>query len=64
MEKLQSITPMVWIIIGAAVLISTFVLFNKAVKFLLKLAVIFVMLLFVAYFLVQAGVIESPAFGN
>lgn len=64
MEKLQSISPMAWIIIGTAVLISMLVLFNKAVKFILKLAVIIVMVLFVVYFLVQAGVMESPNIGK
>ena len=64
MESLQTINPMTWIIIIAALLISVIVLFNKAVKFILKLAVIGVMVLFVAYFLIQAGIIEAPTFGN
>jgi hypothetical protein len=64
MEALQNIDPMTWMIIGAAVIISVVVLFNKAVKFALKLAVIVVMLIFAAYFLVQGGVIEIPEIGK
>lgn len=64
MESLQSIDPMTWIIIIAAVVISTVVLFNKAVKFILKIAVISVMILFLLYFLIQAGVIEAPSLGG
>lgn len=63
-EALQTMNPMVWIIIAAAILISIAVLFNKAVKFFLKLAVIGVVVLFVVYFLVQANVIVLPAFGR
>lgn len=57
MEALQSISPMTWLVMIAAVIISTVVLFNKAVKFMLKLAVIVVMLLLAIYFLHQAGII-------
>jgi len=64
MESLQSIDPMVWIIIIAAALIGAFVVFNKAVKFVLKLAVIGVLILFVGYFLIQAGIIDPPTLGN
>ncbi len=64
MESLQSIDPMTWIIVVVAVLISTVVLFNKAVKFILKIAVIGVMILFVVYFLVQAGILELPNIGT
>jgi hypothetical protein len=64
MESLQAIDPMTWIIIGAAVIICAAVLFAKAIKFALKLAVIAVMLLFIAYFLVQAGIIELPTQGH
>jgi low affinity Fe/Cu permease len=64
MENLSSISPMTWIIILAAALIGAFVLFNKAVKLTLKLAVIVVMVLFVVYFLIQAGLVEPPPLGN
>lgn len=64
MESLQSIDPMTWIILIVAAMIGVFVLFNKAVKLILKLAVIGVMVLIVAYFLVQAGIIEPPNLGN
>lgn len=61
MESVQSISPMMWMILIAAAIISLAVLFNKAVKFTLKLAVITVMAVFVVYFLVQAGIIPPPA---
>ncbi len=64
METLQSIPPMTWMIIIAATVISGAVLFSKAIKALLKLAVILVMVAFVIYFLVQAGVIELPNLGH
>lgn len=57
MEALKSLDPMTLLISIAAVIICCLVLFNKAVKFMLKLAVIGVMLICVVYFLVQAGVI-------
>lgn len=60
MESLQTIDAMTWIIIAAAVIISITVLFNKAIKLMLKLAVISVAVLFVVYFLIQAGVIKMP----
>lgn len=60
MESLKTIDAMTWIIIAAAIVISVAVLFNKAIKFVLKLAVIGVLGLFVVYFLVQAGVITIP----
>lgn len=64
MEALESIQPMHWIIFAAAAFIGVTVIFNKAIKLLLKLAVIGVILLFVIYFLVQAGVVEPPAIGS
>jgi hypothetical protein len=48
---------MTWLIIIAASIIFVTLLFNKAVKLILKLAVLVVMALFVAYFLRQAGII-------
>ena len=63
-DALQNIPPMTWMIIAAAAIICLVVVFNKAVKFMLKLAVIAVMLVFVVYFLVQAGIIELPAIGT
>lgn len=63
-EALQMMNPMVWIIIGSAVIISIASLFNPAITFPLKLAVIGGMLLFVIYFLVQAQVIILPPFGK
>jgi hypothetical protein len=63
-EAIKTMHPMVWIIIVAAVIISSAVLFNKAIKFVLKLAVIGVAILFVVYFLVQANVIELPTLGK
>ncbi len=60
METLANISPMTWIILIAAVIICVSVLFAKAIKFVLKLAVIVVMLLFVVYFLRQAGISLLP----
>lgn len=63
-EALQTMNPMVWLIIASAIIISIAVLFNKAIKLVLKLAVIAVVVLFVFYFLVQANVIVLPGFGK
>lgn len=60
METLKDIAPLTWIIIAAALVISIAVLFNKAIKRLLKVAVILVAAAFVIYFLVQNGVIDPP----
>ncbi|MEE9368535.1 MAG: hypothetical protein V3V05_06680 [Pontiella sp.] len=64
MESLKNLDSMTWIILAAAGIICSVVLFNKAIKFMLKLAVLIVMILFVGYFLLQAGVIELPLMGN
>ena len=64
MEALEQIDPMTWIIIAAAAVISVAVLFNKAIKFALKIAAIMVCLIFVLYFLVQAGVVTLPSTGK
>jgi len=60
MEALSEIGPVIWILLGAAAIICGLVLWSKVIKPALKLAVIFVMLLFMAYFLTQAGVIAFP----
>jgi hypothetical protein len=60
MDALSSIDSMTWTIIAAATVICIATLFSTAIKFLLKLAVIAVMLGVVAYFLVQAGIIRLP----
>ena len=57
MESLSAMSPTAWAVIIAACSICVLVLFAKAVKLVLKLAVIAVMLLFVAYFLIQEGVV-------
>jgi len=64
LETLKSMSPMVWIIIAAAIFITVGVFFNKAIKFALKLATVAVVLLFVVYFLVQAQVIILPTIGK
>ena len=64
METLQQISPMTWIIIVAAIVITIAVLFNKAIKFALKIAAIAVAAAFVVYFLIQNGIIEPPPWGN
>ena len=48
-ELLKNLDSMTWMIIAAASIICAIVLFNKAVKFMLKIAVILVMILFVGY---------------
>lgn len=60
METLSNIPPMTWIIIISAFIICVLALLSKAIKATLKLAIFAVMLLFVLYFLVQAGVIQLP----
>ena len=60
MEELSTIDPMTWMIVVSAIIICVLALFSKAIKTMLKLAVIVVMLVFVAYFLVQAGIIQLP----
>jgi hypothetical protein len=51
---------MSWIILILAAAISLAVLFNKAIKWVLKLAVIAIMAVYALYFLVQANIIELP----
>ena len=56
-ENLQSMDSTAWMAILAAAAIIGFILFAKAVKATLKLIVIGVMLVLIAYFLRQAGII-------
>ena len=60
METLANIPPMTWIIMVSAIIICVLALFAKAIKATLKLAIFAVMLLFVLYYLVQAGLIQLP----
>ena len=64
MEFLESMDATAGLVILAAVIICALVLFAKAIKGTLKLAVIAVMLVFIAYFLRQAGIIQFPGLGN
>ncbi|VGO17148.1 hypothetical protein PDESU_05743 [Pontiella desulfatans] len=64
MEALQTLSPMTWIILIVAIAISIAVLFNKAIKATMKLAVIAVMALLVIYFLQQAGLFQPATTGN
>lgn len=60
----ETIPPIHWFIFAVAALIAVVVLFSKAIKFLLKIAVIGGVLALVIYLLVQNGVITLPTFGN
>jgi hypothetical protein len=60
MDNLYTIDSMTWTIMVSALVICVLVLFAKAIKAALKLAVIVVMLALVAYFLLQAGIIQWP----
>jgi uncharacterized membrane protein len=64
MEFTDSMDATTWMVVLAASVIITLVLFSKAIKFILKLAVIAVMLAVIAYFLQQAGIIQIPGLGN
>jgi uncharacterized membrane protein YfhO len=57
MDILQQFSPTAVMILISAVVILVLVLFAKAIKFTLKLAVIAVMVLLIAYFLRQVGLI-------
>ena len=57
MDTLYTIDSMTWIIMVSALVICVLILFAKAIRAALKLAVLIVMLAFVAYFLRQAGII-------
>ena len=56
LEQLSNIDSVTLLVLISAVIICVLVLFAKAVKFTLKLAVIALMLAFIVYFLRQAGV--------
>ncbi|MBL7016884.1 MAG: hypothetical protein ISR84_04925 [Kiritimatiellales bacterium] len=56
-ENLQSMDETSWMAILAAAAIIGLILFAKAVKATLKIIVIVVMLVLIAYFLRQAGII-------
>ena len=51
-----------WLVIGTSAIIIVVVLFSKFLKFVLKLAIIAVMLLAIVYFLRQLGHVELPFF--
>lgn len=55
-EPFQSLDSMSWIIILSAAVAIVIILFAKTVKAILKLAVVAVMLVLIAYFLRQAGI--------
>jgi len=57
MEQLSNIDSVTLLVVASAIIICVLVLFAKAIKFTLKLAVIAVMLAFIVYFLRQAGIL-------
>ena len=57
MEQLSNIDSVTLLVVTSAIIICVLVLFAKAIKFTLKLAVIAVMLTFIVYFLRQAGIL-------
>ena len=60
MDSLFNTDSTTWLVVASAIIICILVLFAKAVKLALKLAVIAVMLAFIVYFLRQAGVGLEP----
>ena len=56
LEQLSNIDSVTLLVLVSAVIICVLVLFAKVVKFTLKLAVISLMLVFIIYFLRQAGI--------
>jgi hypothetical protein len=64
MELFESMSTTGWMVVAAATVIIILVLFAKAIKASLKIAVIVVMLVFIIYFLHQAGLIQIPGAGN
>jgi len=60
MTFFESLDATTVLIVLAAVIISVMVVFARAIKVSLKLAVIAVMLIFIVYFLHQAGIIQFP----
>lgn len=63
MEIFESMNATGWMVVAAASIIIVLVLFHKAVKTVLKIGVIIVMLIFITYFLHQAGIIQIPGIG-
>ncbi|MBN2163025.1 MAG: hypothetical protein JXR25_00955 [Pontiellaceae bacterium] len=55
MEFLHNLTPTATIVLIAAAIIVILAIFSKVIKWVLKLAIIAIMVLFVLYFLRQAG---------
>ena len=64
MEFFELMNTTGWLVVAAAFVIIVLVLFAKAIKAALKIAVIVVMLAFIVYFLHQAGMIQIPGIGN
>jgi hypothetical protein len=64
MELVESMSTTSWMVVASAAIIILLVLFHKAIKAALKIAVILVMLAFIVYFLHQAGIIQIPGLGN
>jgi hypothetical protein len=64
MELVESMSTTSWMVVASAAIIILLVLFHKAIKAALKIAVILVMLTFIVYFLHQAGIIQIPGLGN
>ncbi|HEY5653050.1 MAG TPA: hypothetical protein VIR63_01630 [Pontiella sp.] len=54
---IEALSPTTWLILISAGLIIGLVLCAKAIKLIVKLAVITVMLLFAVYFLRQSGIL-------
>lgn len=55
MESLSTLSPLTWMILIAGILIFIFVTFSKVIKFILKLAVVVVILAMIAYALRMEG---------
>ena len=64
MELVESMSTTSWMVVASAAIIILLVLFHKAIKAALKIAVILVMLAFIVYFLHQAGIIQIPGLGS
>lgn len=56
----ESMDATSWMVVLSASAIIALVLFAKFIKTMLKLAIIAVMLICIAYFLQQAGIIHVP----
>jgi hypothetical protein len=64
MEIFESMSATGWMVVAAATVIIILVLFSRVIKAMLKVAVILVMLIFILYFLHQAGIIQIPGIGS